>query len=297
MPAQDGQAWRNLRLLLLRHVVDGTQVEQSAHARLGSPTPLAQAKGEVVLALVSVRAGVRYMERALAQRNLSQLPPSITPQPVRKYLRIKDMFEVSDTISGSSPSEIAATRASQMKRRDKIALRANDVVLDARRSMSYRHRRASFFGGLHRLAMFVSLFVATSAGVAALQNHDIWALVLSVVVALTVTVDTVSDSKTKCALHMLLSYRFQELEKKIGDWEKLTDEAYERVVLERQSIEKVEPASLRILVVLYHNVLLRSMGCDAEDTPSVPLHRRILANLASQTEYAQKIGNLYLNAK
>ncbi len=93
---------------------------------------------------------------------------------------------------------------------------AFDLMFGVRRSVRYHHRRAAFFGGVHRLAMFVSLFVAMSACVAAIQGHNIWALVLSVAVALTATVDAVADSATKCSLHMLLAYRFQELEKKIG---------------------------------------------------------------------------------
>ncbi len=167
--------------------------------------------------------------------------------------------------------------------------RAYDLMFGVRRSVRYHHRRAAFFGGLHRLAMFVCLFVALMAGVAAIQDHAIWALALSVAVALTAAVDAVADSATKCSLHMLLSYRFQELEKKIGNWEKLGEEAYDSAVLERLSIEQAEPAPLRLLDVLCHYELLRSMGNSADLSPRVPLHRRILANFVSQTEYAQQL--------
>ncbi len=178
-----------------------------------------------------------------------------------------------------------------MTQSDKTGTPGYDLMFDVQRSVRYHHRRVAFFGGLHRLAMFVSLFVALTAGVAAIQDHGIWALALSIVVALTAAVDAVADSVTKCSLHRLLSYRFQELEKKIGNWKKLDEDekAYDSAVRERLSIEQEEPAPLRLLDVLCHYELLRSMGQPADRTPKVPLHRRLLANFVSQTEYAQQL--------
>ncbi len=76
-----------------------------------------------------------------------------------------------------------------------------------------------------------------------------------------------------------------------GNWEKLSDDEYGKAVLERLSIEQDEPAPLRLLDVLCHYELLRSMGHDSDDTPHVPLYRRLLANFGSQTDYAQHISD------
>ena len=137
--------------------------------------------------------------------------------------------------------------------------------------------------------MFVSLFAAMTGGVAATQGFSLWALGLGVFVSLAATVDITADSSRNHALHMLLAYRFQELEKRLAGKSELEEGDYEQAVAERLSIEQNEPAPLRLLDVLCHYELLRSQGHHKDRIPSIPRRRRLLAHFFSQTEYAQNI--------
>ena len=142
---------------------------------------------------------------------------------------------------------------------------------------------------IHKTAMFVSLFAAMAGGVIATQGHGFLALGFGMAVALAATLDITADSSRNHALHMLLAYRFQELEKQTAGRQELSDDAYEKANSQRLAIEQNEPAPLRLLDVLCHYELLRSQGHHKDRVPSIPIWRRLSAQLFSQTEYAQSI--------
>ena len=165
------------------------------------------------------------------------------------------------------------------------------MLFGVRRSVRYHHRRARFFNVIHKTAMFVSLFAAMTGGVVATQGYGFLALGFGMVVALAAALDITADSSKNHALHMLLAYRFQELEKRIACKEELPDDECENANAERLAIEQNEPASLGLLDVLCHYELLRSLGHHKDRVPGIPVWRRMLAHLFSQTEYAQKVAD------
>ena len=167
--------------------------------------------------------------------------------------------------------------------------RSYNLLFGVRRSVRYHHRRAGFFNVIHKTAMFVSLFAAMTGGVAAIQGHGFWALGLGVIIALFAALDIAADSSRNLALHTLLAYRCQELEKRIACKSELSGSEYEQANTERLSIEQNEPAPLHLLDVLCHYELLRSQGHHKGRALSIPAWRRLSAYLFSQTEYAQKI--------
>ncbi len=147
-----------------------------------------------------------------------------------------------------------------MNERDNIDDRAYALMFCERRLARYQYQWAAFFSSQHRLAIFVCLFVAMSAGVATTQDHRIWFLTPSVAFALTVAVAVVAGSATNYSLRMPLVYRYKVMDKKIGDLEKLADDAYEKAVLEGLSVEQNGPTLIRPLDVKCHYEQVRSWG-------------------------------------
>ena len=136
--------------------------------------------------------------------------------------------------------------------------------------------------------MFCNLFMALGAGLAVHNQLPLLATSLVVLVALAATADATADSANNCAKHMLLAYRFQELEKKISV-KTLSDQEYESAVHDRLSIEQDEPVPLRLLDVLCHYELMISMGHDETLVPEIPWYRRLLSQFWTQAEYAQRL--------
>ena len=157
------------------------------------------------------------------------------------------------------------------------------------RSIRYHHRRAAFFGGLHRVAMFVNLFVALFAGVSAVQGYGFLALGLTVFVAFIAALDATADSANNCAKHMMLAYRFQDLDKRLLAGKEILEQDYKVALQERIAIEQDEPVSLRLLDAMCHYELLISMGDDNDRMPKIPIYRKFWAQFATQTEFAQSL--------
>ncbi len=161
------------------------------------------------------------------------------------------------------------------------------MLFGIRRSIRYHHRMAGFYNAMHRVAMFFTLFVAMSAGFWALKSESGLVLTLSILVAAVAALDATLNSSGNHRLHMLLAYRFQQLEKKFDAKGNLSDDEFEKVRYERLSIEQDEPEPKRLLDVICHYELLISAGHHIDRIPAIPLYRRLLAPVLSQTDFAQ----------
>ncbi len=153
------------------------------------------------------------------------------------------------------------------------------LLFGVRRSARYHEKRERFFHRLNRVVLFLNVAFGSAAVVAVISElgHG-WIVAFSALVAMASALDLVVDTGGSARLHADLRRRFVALESAmIGeepDQEKLT-----RFTRERLAIEQDEPPVLRALDVLCHNELVRALGYGREKEHTLPLWRRLLAQV------------------
>ena len=111
---------------------------------------------------------------------------------------------------------------------------------------------------------------------------------LAAAVAVLGTVDLAVGTLRCAYLHGDLARRFISLEQRFAHGRSLEDDEHEELTRARLGIEADEPPPLRLLDVMCHFELLRSLG-DKTVHPDIPWPRRKLAYWMSQADYAQRV--------
>ena len=148
------------------------------------------------------------------------------------------------------------------------------------------HRRR-FYELWNTFTVVVAVVGGSAAVAAFLSDWGVaWAApAVSAFVAFVAACDLAVGTGRRADRHGDLARQFISLEQQFAHGRTLDDAEHEELVKARLQIEAGEPPVLRLLDVLCHFELLRSLG-DTSKHPPVPWCRRVLANWRSQTEYA-----------
>lgn len=161
---------------------------------------------------------------------------------------------------------------------EELAREYRKLLFGVRRSAWYHERRMGFFEAVHRLVLLAALLLG-SVSIAAFTTEfaSSWPewikLAPAALVSVFTGVDLVFAVVYKARLHDGLRVQFIMLERQM----KLNQSKYEEKDVnvwsaERLSIEGQEPKVLRVLDVMCHNDMLRSMGHPKKNW--VPLKRQ-----------------------
>ncbi len=113
-------------------------------------------------------------------------------------------------------------------------------------------------------------------------------LVPSALVAILGAIDLAVGTGRRADRHGDLTRQFIALEQRFAHGRNLEDEEHEAAVRERLRIEASEPPVLRLLDVLCHYELLRSLG-DKSPSPRIHWLRLWFANWWSQADYVNRL--------
>ncbi len=164
------------------------------------------------------------------------------------------------------------------------------LLFSVRRSVRYHDRRRRFYEVWNTVTVAAATIGGSAAVVGFLYEAapDWLPAAISAFIAVVGAIDLSVGTARRADHHGSLARQFIAVEREFAHGRSLDDDEHERLVGERLRIEATEPTVLRLLDVLCHYELLRSLG-DADKHPSVPWHRRLLAHWVSQPYYAQRV--------
>lgn len=168
--------------------------------------------------------------------------------------------------------------------------RTYELLFGIRRSVRYHDHRRRFY----EIWNTVTVAVATIGGSAAVASFlaevelDWIPAAVSALVAVAGVIDLSVGTARRADQHGSLARQFVILEREFAHGRSLEDTEHERLTGERLRIEATEPTVLRLLDVMCHYELLRSLG-EERKLPRIPWHRRLAANWFSQTHYAIRV--------
>jgi hypothetical protein len=155
----------------------------------------------------------------------------------------------------------------------------NDLLFSVRRSIRYHSRRCMFFDRLHTITSALGVIFGSATILAVLteegRQYAVWAAAIVTVFS---ALDLVIGTDRSARLHQDLARQFIGLEKRmvnLGDNRTVQD--LKDCTGERLDIESDEPPVLRVLDVLCHNELCRSMGHNREHMAKVAWYQRLFA--------------------
>lgn len=165
------------------------------------------------------------------------------------------------------------------------------LIFGVRRSIRYHERRRAWFEAWHNLAWTLSFFGSSAAAAAIFGQWSAEFFWFPVAVAILLAADLVVGFSRKATLHHLLGRRFAALERSIP-LRSLSAEEYQWFNAQRLEIEQDEPPVKRLLDVLCHYALLRSLGGTKRDLRKmdrISRWRQFSANLWSHEGYIAKL--------
>ena len=166
--------------------------------------------------------------------------------------------------------------------------RTYDLLFAVRRSVRYHERRRRFYEAWNTATVAGGVLGGSAAAVAFLASWGEWSAGIAAGVAALSAFDLAVGTARRADRHGDLMRQFIALERRFAHGVSLKDKEYREAVRERLAIESSEPPVLRLLDVLCHYEVLRSVGGDPP--PRMPWWRRKLANWLSQTDFALTVG-------
>lgn len=167
-----------------------------------------------------------------------------------------------------------------------------DLLFGIRRSVRYHNHRRRFYEIWNSITVAAAMVGGSSAVAAFLVDvAEGWSWLpvgLAAAVALLGAVDLAVGTLRCAYLHGDLARRFISLEQRFAHGRSLEDDEHEELTRARLGIEADEPPPLRLLDVMCHFELRRSLG-DTAIHPAIPWPRRKLAYCMSQAAYAQRV--------
>ena len=173
--------------------------------------------------------------------------------------------------------------------------RTYDLLFSIRRSVRYHMRRRRFYEIWNTATVTVALLggSATAAFVLFSFSNLYFTMYLTIGLPALVTfvssIDLAVGTCRKGNEHGDLARRFNMLEQEFASGENLDDETHERLSRRRLEIEASEPPVLRLLDVMCHYDVLRSLGGPPEKQPKVPPIRLWAMHVLSQNVYAKSM--------
>jgi len=153
----------------------------------------------------------------------------------------------------------------------------SDLLFGVRRSVRYHARRRRHFDRFHRCVTFLALLFgsATFAALIGKLESEWIALGASAIVAISAALDLVIGSTTRARDHHDFERKWIALERELiraGDY----DAEKQAVFIEKRlAIEAEEEPPMRVLDILCHNELVRSMNRDDDRYKVGPLQRML----------------------
>ena len=172
---------------------------------------------------------------------------------------------------------------------DQLDERTYDLLFAIRRSVRYHMHRRRFYELWNAVTVTIAVVGGSSAATAffaKLPEGLEWVpSAFAGTVALFAAVDLAVGTARRGDKHGDTARQFIGLEQRFAHGRCLDDTEHEDLIKARLQIEASELPVLRLLDVLCHFELLRSLG-DTGKHPRVPWVRRLLAHWASQTTFA-----------
>ena len=149
-----------------------------------------------------------------------------------------------------------------------------NLLFGVRRSVRYHSRRQMFFDRCHKVTSGINVIFGSAALMTILANWPKETTgVAALMVALFSTIDLVVGHSLRARDHQDLYRRYIELENDLVS-KPLDAELVTQGTTRRLSLEAEEPPVKRILDVICHNDLARSMGCDSSEMWRVKWYQR-----------------------
>lgn len=162
------------------------------------------------------------------------------------------------------------------------------LLFAVRRSVRYHERRRRFYEAWNTATVAGGVLGGSVAATAVLAGWGEWSAAVAASVAVLSALDLAVGTGRRADRHGDFMRRFIALERQFAHGGNLEDDEYRKAVRERLAIESSEPPVLRLLDVLCHYEVLRSVG--GNPPPKMPWWRRKLAPWLSQTDFALTIG-------
>ena len=177
---------------------------------------------------------------------------------------------------------------------DHLDDRTYDLLFGIRRSVRYHNHRRRFYELWNATTVTIGVVGGSAAATAFLTKlPEGWGWLPGVfagIVAISSALDLAVGTAKRADQHGDLARQFIGLEQRFAHGRDLEDTEHEELTKVRLQIEASEPTVLRLLDVMCHFELLRSLG-DKEPRPFVPWWRRALVHHFSQTDYALRLGS------
>jgi len=153
------------------------------------------------------------------------------------------------------------------------------LLFGVRRSALYHNKRVQFFDRSHKYISFFTLISGFGTITTLMSAMDIHiTMIAAAIVSILSAIDLIFTPANQARLHNELKRRFVDLERNI-----IVKNASQKDLVtftsKRLLIENDEPPALRVLDVICHNDLMRSMGYDKADYKKVTWVQRFCADL------------------
>ena len=148
-----------------------------------------------------------------------------------------------------------------------------------------------FFDRLNKLIRFVTLLSGVSTISTVLgKMGEHWVLASAATVAALSTFDLVINTEGHVRRHTELAGRFINLEKRMIQAGKPSEELLTAITAERLEIESGEPPILRVLDCICHNDILRAMGYEksSDHYAHIAWYQRLFAQWFDLREHSIK---------
>ena len=167
--------------------------------------------------------------------------------------------------------------------------RTYELLFAVRRSVRYHERRRRFYEAWNVATVAFGVLGGSAAATAIMAGWGAWSAAIAASVAVLSAFDLAVGTARRADRHGDFMRQFIALERRFSHGKNLDDDEYREAVSERLGIESSEPPVLRLLDVLCHYEVLRSVG--GNPPPRMPWWRRKLAHWLSQTDFALSVGN------
>lgn len=157
------------------------------------------------------------------------------------------------------------------------------VRFEALQNAYYHSLRAGRLDALHRAVMFINVIGGTAAAAAVLALYPGFAVGFALVPTVFACLDLVCDFSGRAAVHRSLQAKFFEV---IAHLER--PESSDPVAAAASDMSRIyaeEPASMRVVQALAHNMAIRTLGRDPSALFVIPGWKRMVAHFASFAEF------------
>lgn len=176
---------------------------------------------------------------------------------------------------------------------DKLDKPTYDELFRVLRCARYHSYRRRFYENWNALAAALAALAGTASASLLLSNAQVFGVELPGIVLLisgiTSAIVLALNMSSKAALHAELAIRYTLLQRHFASYESLPEQALEVVRNERFSIEGAEPPILRLLDVVCHFEVWRSLGGNPAKVPKVGWFKRRLMHYASMPSTAHAL--------